>query len=267
MKIKILYEDKNILVIDKPAGVLVHGDGKEGPQPTAAAPKHKSKKEETIVDWFSLKYPKSKNVGEDILDLNGKLLIKKSGVVHRLDKETSGCLVLCKNTESYRDLKKQFQNHNIQKEYIAICLGWPKHETGIINLPIARSKSDFRKKDVVDRYEHTRGEEREALTRFKVLKNFEVKIRGKSYKFSLINFYPKTGRMHQIRVHAKSIGHVILGDKLYGDRGINAVFSKMVKRHLLHAKSIKFTIPEKEELFVVEADLPPDFKKFPIAKS
>ena len=266
MKIKILYEDNNLLVIDKPVGFSVHSDGKAtSPSETAGVSSLKKERERTIADWVLEKYPKLKKVGENVVNEEGKILIEKPGIVHRLDKETSGCLIIVKNQEAYENLKKQFQSHTIQKEYVAICVGWPKFDTGIINSPIARSKSDFRKKEIVDKLDNTRGEAREALTRYKVIKKIEYKFDKEIYKFSLIAFFPKTGRMHQIRVHAKSIGHPILGDKLYGNKGIELVFQKKVKRQLLHAKSIEFVNVENNKKQKVESEIPKDFKFLNIA--
>jgi 23S rRNA pseudouridine1911/1915/1917 synthase len=170
-------------------------------------------------------------------------------------------LIVCKNQITYENLKKQFQDHTIQKEYVAICVGWVKHDTGIINTPIARSKSDFRKKDVVKENDNTRGEERDALTRYKVLERFEMEANGKNLKLTLVSFYPKTGRMHQLRVHAKSIGFPILGDKLYGSKSAEETAKGMVFRHLLHAKSIEFENPETKTRQKIISSLPLDFQK------
>jgi 23S rRNA pseudouridine1911/1915/1917 synthase len=254
-KIEKLYEDENIVVINKPAGMNVHADGKV-----------KEIQPETIADWVLENYPKTKGVGENIrteqnISETGEMAeIEKPGIVHRLDKETSGCLIICKNENAYKNFKEQFQEHTVQKEYIAICAGWLKYETGIINKALARSKNDFRKKDVVTENHNTRGEEREALTRYKLLKRFEVEVGGKVFKLSMVNFYPKTGRMHQIRVHAKSLGHPVLGDKLYGSKAFEPSFRKIVTRHLLHAKSIEFDNLETLKRQKVESVLPADFE-------
>src|SRR3989344_2338939 len=129
MKIKILYEDANILAMDKPSGISVHGDGKT--------------KEKTLVDWILTNYPKMKNVGEPIVSNGVEIL--KPGIVHRLDKETSGVLLLAKNQKAYEVLKKQFQGRTLQKTYVAIVNGWLKNDKGIVNKPICRSPSDFRR--------------------------------------------------------------------------------------------------------------------------
>src|SRR5450830_1926082 len=137
MNIKILFEDKNILVIDKPAGIIVHSDGKN--------------KEKTIADWVLLNYPSTKNVGEPfIIEREGgdKEKILRPGIVHRLDKETSGVLIIAKNQKTFEFLKNQFQNHKVKKVYRAFVYGSisdPKaslltSKRGVINVPIGRSQ-------------------------------------------------------------------------------------------------------------------------------
>src|SRR3989344_3691838 len=159
MNVKVLYEDKDILAIEKPSGISVHSDGRT--------------KKETIADWVLKNYLKMKNVGENEVYENKKVKteIKKPGIVHRLDRETSGVLLLAKNKKAYEFLKSQFQNREIKKTYIAIVSGNVKTERGIINKPIGRSPKDFR------RYlsgRGARGEMRDAVTEYRVLKRFEA---------------------------------------------------------------------------------------------
>lgn len=229
-KIKILYEDKDILAIDKPVGFLVHSDGKAN--------------EKTIVDWFVKKYPKSKNIGEDMVTKDG-LVIKRSGVVHRLDKETSGVMLLAKTRTGFDCLKGQFQEHTIKKIYNAFVFGIPKVLRGIIDKPIGRSSYDFRKKTTE---RSMKGEERKAITTYIVL--------GSNNHYSFIKAIPQTGRTHQIRVHLKSIGHPIVSDYLYSPRKKNNLG---FKRTALHSKSIEF-LNTAGDLVRVESDFPEDFK-------
>ncbi len=251
VKIKILFENKNLLVLDKPAGFAVHGDGKIN--------------QKTIAEYILKNFPKLKGVGEN---LSG---IEKPGIVHRLDKDTTGCLVVAKNQESYENLKHQFQAKKIKKEYIALVWGNVKNDTGIIDLPIARSKSDFRKKEIVkitsSNKEKFRGEEREALTRYKVLQRLEMF----GEKVTLVAFFPETGRTHQIRIHSKSLGHPIVGDHLYGPtkESFEKKYFKNIKiknntRQLLHAKSITFFDPGEGEQVKIESPLPKDMKNVKI---
>jgi 23S rRNA pseudouridine1911/1915/1917 synthase len=234
MKIKILYEDKDILVIDKPSGISVHPDGRS--------------KEKTITDWFVKKYPKAKNVGESILVDDKE--IKKSGIVHRLDKETSGVLILAKNQKAYEFLKDQFKNREIRKFYNTIVSGFMKDERGIIKKSIGRSPNDFRKR-LAGR--GARGDLREATTEYSVIKRFE----DKKNKFTYLEVRPKTGRTHQIRVHMKFINHPVAHDSLYNP---NKPCPKGIERLALHAKSIEFK-DLKGNILKIESPLPPEFKK------
>ena len=236
-KIKVLYEDSNILAIDKPSGISVHADGRN--------------KEKTIADWVIKNFPKMKNVGENEIYENAKIKteIKKPGIVHRLDRDTSGVLLLAKNKKAYEFLKSQFQNREIKKTYVAIVSGWLKDERGVIKKPIGRSPTDFR------RYSATRGargEMREAITQYKVFKRFIAPS-----KFTYLEVYPKTGRTHQIRVHLKSIDHPIACDSLYNP---NSPCPKGITRMALHAKSIEFK-NLKGEMVKVESAIPKEFGK------
>lgn len=232
MKIKILYEDKNILVIDKPSGISVHPDGKNN--------------ENTITDWVMENYPEIENVGEPIGD------IKRPGIVHRLDRETSGVLILAKNQQAHQFLKKQFQDREIKKTYIAIVSGFVKKESDIIDEKIGRSPTDFRRR-LSGR--GARGEMREAITEYKVLKRFED---SNSNKFSLLEIYPKTGRTHQIRVHMKFINFPVACDKLYAPKNLCPVG---LNRLALHAKSIEFQNLDGRTL-KVESPIPKEFENF-----
>jgi 23S rRNA pseudouridine1911/1915/1917 synthase len=233
-KVKILFEDKDILVIDKPSGVFTHSDGRS--------------KEKTISDWFLKNYPKAKNVGESIFVDNKE--IKKPGIVHRLDKETSGVLLLAKNQKAFEFLKNQFKDREIKKTYNAIVSGWIKTDRGVINKPIGRSPADFRRR-LAGR--GARGELREAITEYKVLKRFEDK---KGNKFTFLEVYPKTGRTHQIRVHMKFLNYPIICDSLYNPKGF---CPKELGRLALHAKSIEFK-NLKGKVFKIESPLPKEIK-------
>ncbi len=245
MKIKVLFENSNLLVLDKPAGFVVHGDGKN--------------KQDSISEYILKNYKKIKGVGENLMaKIGGKIVeIEKPGIVHRLDKDTSGALVVAKNKSAYENLKNQFQEHKVKKEYIALVWGNLKHDTGIVDAAIARSKTDFRKKETVSF--KSRGEVREALTRYKVVKR--LSILGE--KVTLVAFYPETGRMHQIRIHSKTIGHAIVGDHLYGrvnSKFEKKYFGKLPVRQLLHARAISVHNPETGELIKVESPLPKDME-------
>jgi len=230
MKIKVLYEDSNILAIDKPSGIAVHSDGRS--------------KMKTVTDWVLKNYPKMKNVGEPMGD------IVRPGVVHRLDRETSGVLLLAKNQKAYEHLKSQFAGREMKKIYHAVVSGSVKNDHDIINKPIGRSPSDFRR-HLAGR--GARGELREAVTEYKVLKRFE----DKKNKFSYLEVKLKTGRTHQIRVHMKYLNYPVACDSLYNPgKPCPAGF----KRLALHAQSIEFkTLSDK--VVKVESLLPKELKK------
>jgi 23S rRNA pseudouridine1911/1915/1917 synthase len=147
---EILFENDDVLVINKPAGLMVHSDGK--------------RKEETLIDWIIEKYPELKNIGESIV-VDGEE-IDRPGIVHRIDEETSGVLIIAKTQSSFEHLKKQFQEHKIKKEYHAFVWGHFKEVEGILDVPIGRNKNDFRRWHAGC---GTRGELREAVTKWQVI--------------------------------------------------------------------------------------------------
>ena len=245
MRIKVLYEYKDILAIDKPSGISVHPDGRS--------------KEKTITDWVLENYPKLKGVGEP-MTFDGKEIVRP-GIVHRLDKDTSGVLVLAKNKKTYEFLKKQFQDREIKKTYLAIVSGWVKNESAIIDNPIGRSPSDFRRR-LAGR--GARGELRPAVTMYKVIKRFEDENKN---KFTYLEISPKTGRTHQIRVHMKYLNHPVACDSLYNPTG---ACPAGLKRLALHAKSIEFSAlgrsasgekDLKDKTIKVESPLPKDIER------
>lgn len=231
--IPIIYEDKDLLVINKPAGLNVHGDG--------------FREEETLAGWLMKKYPEISEVGESMVSQKGEE-IKKPGIVHRLDKETSGVMIIAKNQKTFEFLKKQFQNRETKKVYRAIVSGALKLSLGeekIINLPIGRSASDARKRVASPRI---RGTAREAVTIFRLIENL-----GTNYAY--VEAEPKTGRTHQIRAHFKAYNHPIIGDELYNPKDDGG---GLMKRQALHAYQLTVVLPGGErETFL--APLPPDF--------
>jgi 23S rRNA pseudouridine1911/1915/1917 synthase len=185
--IVILYEDDDILAINKPATLVVHYDGKTN--------------EPSVADWVMEKRPEMKDVGEPWHTPGGET-IYRPGIVHRLDRETSGVLILCKNQSSFDRMKMKFKNREIEKSYHAFVYGEMKDDKGTIDRPIARSRKDFR---LWSAQRGGRGEERPALTEYKVMKREE--------ECTFVEVNPKTGRTHQIRVHFKAINHPIVCDR------------------------------------------------------
>ncbi len=227
--IKILYEDDDVVAVDKPAGLVVHSDGRT--------------KEKTLTDWVVKKYPEAKFVGEE-MTLQDGTIIARPGIVHRLDRETSGVIVIAKNQAAFLFLKEQFQERETKKVYHAFVWGPVAEERGMIDRPIARSKADFR---LWTALRGKKGEEREAVTVYKTL------LRSKD--FSFLEVLPKTGRTHQIRVHLKAVGHPVIGDVLYAPkRGFALGFERLA----LHASSLTFTTLSGAEI-TARAPFPEDF--------
>ncbi len=240
MDIPILYEDENIVVISKPSGIMTHPDGRGNTK--------------TVSDWFAENYPDSENVGEPMRLVSGDV-INRPGIVHRLDTDTSGALILAKNQNSYEFLKKAFQAHDVQKTYIAFVYGKLASTSGVIDFPIGRSRKDFRLRSAQPK---ARGVLRDAVTKYKVVENIG--------SHSLVMLFPKTGRTHQIRVHLKAIHHPVVCDTLYApkhkcDLGIN--------RLGLHAYKLDIPMISGNRMEFI-ADIPDDFSdaisKFPNAK-
>lgn len=231
-RIGVLYEDKNFLAVYKPAGVLTHAIKK------SKSKNQKSKLDErTLTAWLIKNYPEIKNVGDE----PGI----RPGIVHRLDKDTSGVLLIARNQKYFEYLKKLFQTGRMKKNYLALVWSRVEPKTGIIEKPI-RLKSGTVKRTV------WRGEiEKEAITEYYVQKHFQFQ----SVAFSLLKVTPKTGRTHQIRVHLASIGHPIVGDALYGRK--ENPFG--LKRQFLHAESLEFSVAEGRKI-KIEAELPDDLK-------
>jgi 23S rRNA pseudouridine1911/1915/1917 synthase len=223
---EILYEDEDVLAVNKPAGMVMHSDGRTN--------------EPSVSSWFIERYPEARNVGEKLGN------IEKPGIVHRLDKDTSGAVLLAKTEGGYTSLKRQFKNREAEKTYHLFVYGLVKDDQGTINMPIGRSASDFRKRTT---NRGVRGRVREALTYWRVLK------RGRETTF--LEVRPKTGRTHQIRVHMKAIHHSVVADRTYAPKKSNTLG---FKRLALHARSLKFKNTEGKETLIT-APYPDDFQK------
>jgi 23S rRNA pseudouridine1911/1915/1917 synthase len=197
MELPILYEDADIVAVAKPSGVMTHGDGHT--------------KNETVADWFAARYPASAEVGSTQRLPSGEEL-KRPGIVHRLDTDTSGVLVLAKTPEAYEFLKSAFHERDAKKTYLAAVYGAPKEKKGVIDFAIGRSRKDFRLRSAQPK---ARGTMREALTRYEVLATDAGSEEGAQVKPALLKVMPETGRTHQIRVHLKAIHHPVVCDPLY----------------------------------------------------
>lgn len=235
LTIPIIFEDRNILVVNKPPGISVHGDG--------------VREEETLVDWILENYPKMKGVGEKGYAPQGGE-IERPGVVHRLDKDTSGVLILAKNKKTHAFLKEQFQERQTEKTYQVLVHGLIKDDVGLIQAPIGKSKGDFRKRTTAQPI----GIVRDAITEYKVLERFPVREKV-GYDITYLEAYPKTGRTHQIRVHMKYLHHPVLCDSLYG--GKLPCLPEM-GRLALHASELQIQVPGGGKM-TFKAPLPGDF--------
>jgi 23S rRNA pseudouridine1911/1915/1917 synthase len=246
--VTVLYEDKDLIVVDKPAGLMVHPDGRD------AGP--------FLTDWVLANYPKTAKVGEPTRALDGTTILRP-GIVHRLDRETSGALIIAKTAAAHAHLKKQFQDRTVVKKYLAFVWGDMGEEFGTITRSIGRNTSDFRKWSA---QRGARGELRLAETYWSSVARVDVSLevagmtekfdQEKSEKFTLIEVEPKTGRTHQIRVHLVSIHHPVVGDSLYAPKRPTALG---FERTALHARSVQF-IDLAGKMVKVVAPLPKDFK-------
>jgi len=226
--IDILHEDDDIIVINKQPGLVVH-----------PAPGHHSG---TLVNALLYHCPKLKGIG-------GAL---RPGIVHRLDKDTSGVLVVAKNDRAHLHLSRQFKSRRVKKEYLALVYGKMESDSGSVSLPIGRHPVDRKKMSINSR------KSRVAETTWQIRECFELA--------SLIEVNLKTGRTHQIRVHCAAIKHPVMGDKVYGTRktGKNAPYGKnlfgSVPRQMLHAWRIVLTHPVTEAIVSFEAPIPSDMQ-------
>lgn len=220
--ITVLYEDQDLLVLNKAPGLVVHPDA--------------GRRHGTLVNALLYHYPGLPGIGG----------VERPGIVHRLDKETSGCLVVVKTEEAHQALTRQFQMRQIEKKYLALVHGLVTDEARRITLPIGRHESERKKMGVRTR------KGREAETTYRVLRRLR--------DCTLLEVSPATGRTHQIRVHLSAIGHPVVGDTLYGGRRERKTRLK-APRQLLHAWKLSFTHPIGGHRIAVTAPLPEDFQQ------
>jgi 23S rRNA pseudouridine1911/1915/1917 synthase len=213
MPLDIIYEDDDLLVVDKPAGLTVH--------PAPGHPSH------TLINAILSHFPHLADIGDSL----------RPGVVHRLDKDTSGVMLVAKNSVAQANLAEQFKTHTVAKAYLVLVKGHLTPENGIIEAAIGRDPRNRKRMAVV-----TRG--REARTEYQV-----VKYIG---NYTLLEVRPETGRTHQIRVHLSAIGYPVVADPVYG------VKSAHLSRQFLHASRLGFKLPSSGEYVEFTSDLPPD---------
>ena len=213
----VIYQDSEIMVIDKPPGMVVH-----------PAPGHM---DGTLVNAIIHMCPDLKGIGGEL----------RPGIVHRLDKDTSGLIVVAKTENAHNNISLQIRQRTIEKEYIALGLGYVKPLEGVIEAPIGRDRNNRKRMAIVEGG-------RESRTKYKVIRQ------PKGY--SLLEIRPETGRTHQIRVHFASIGHPLAGDTVYGGKTTG------LSRHFLHANRLGFCLPSTDKYTEFEAPLPADLRLF-----
>lgn len=216
----IIFENDDLIVVNKPAGMVVH--------PAAG---HASG---TLVNAVLGYDPDMEGIGGE----------ERPGLVHRLDKETSGLIVLAKNERAHNWLQEQFRLRKVEKTYLALVDGKPPTPAGRVEAPIGRDPSHRKKMAIV-----SAGKGREAVSEYKTLEVFK--------EHTLLEFHPQTGRTHQIRLHCAFLGCPIVGDSVYGKRN----FTLEIKRHFLHAFRLKITLPNEKQPHTFEAELPDELKK------
>ncbi len=240
--LEIVYEDENLIVLNKPAGMVTH-------------PAYKNDSS-TLVNalLFHISKNEKSNNEEGLSNLNGA---ERAGIVHRLDKNTSGLLVIAKDEETHRRLSKLFSRHDIEREYWAVVWGHFKNKTGVVEKSLGRSQAD-RKKVVV------REDGKHAVTHYEVIKEFDF--------LTLLKLKLETGRTHQIRAHMHSIGHPVFGDPDYEGRKPHSVqltnklkeqtkeLLELIPRQALHAKVLGFVHPVTGKPVRFESELPEDMK-------
>ena len=238
----VLYEDDDLAIVNKPAGMMVHA---------GAGPTEDARNRGTLVNALLHRFRKLSELGGDL----------RPGIVHRLDKETSGLIVVAKNDVAHRKLAEQFSSRKVHKKYSALVHGWPKKAKGTINAPIARDVS--RRTRMTTR--GARG--RDAVSHYEVTE----KIESPYGKFAVVEVRIETGRTHQIRVHMASLGHPVVGDTLYGAPGelrvtkaVKGIPSKIasVDRNFLHAAAIELRQPRTGEALSFASPIPQELEAF-----
>jgi 23S rRNA pseudouridine1911/1915/1917 synthase len=231
-EIEVIFEDDDILVLNKPSGVIVNkADTTKG--------------ELTVQDWLE-QGPRANLYQKPTVDEESDFY-NRAGIVHRIDKETSGILIVAKNKVSFENLQAQFKERKVEKTYIALTHGKVVPEEGEIAVPVGRLPWNRKRFGVL-------AGGKEAVTHYKVISYFESPIKQKE-ELTLLELFPKTGRTHQIRVHLKYINHPIFGDEFYAGRKTSRDDRKILQRFFLHAKKINFFHPKTGKRVEFESSL------------
>lgn len=238
---KIIYQDENLAVLDKPAGVLVH--------PTEAHEKN------TLVDFIIKKWPALRQGFGRQADQS------RIGIVHRLDKDTSGLIIIAKNPQAQKFLQAQFKNREIEKKYLTLVLGKVEPVQGEIITQISREKGDTVKQKISSFSFSWDKNSKQAISYYHVIKNYTYDLRLMTYDLSLLEVEIKTGRMHQIRAQLAHKGWPVIGDQLYNTKESKRISDALgLSRQFLHAYKLQFTLPSKE-IKQIHLDLPEDLQR------
>ncbi len=235
---QIIFNDENYAVLNKPAGIIVNNADT-------------SRNVVTVQDWVEENFKLSENKENEE---EKSEFLKRGGIVHRLDKETSGALIIALNEDSFVFLQNQFKERTVKKEYIALCHGKMIEESEI-NVPIGRLPWNRMRFGVIP-------QGRESHTKFKTIAHYHLNEGRTFEELSLLRVFPITGRTHQIRVHLQYAGHPIFADPLYGGRKTYNHDKKYLSRHFLHAEKISFISPTTKEKVSYEAPLTPELSSF-----
>lgn len=225
MNIPVIFEDENFLIINKPSGLVVHP--------------FDNSSEMTLVDYLKKSHPDIFTVADNSFTLQNGETVHLGGIVHKLDRETSGVMVIAKNETTFSELKKAFLEHTTKKVYLALVEGNIEADSLRINAPLGRNKKSYKQ---VAFPENPRGELREAVT--------DLTVILRNNKLTLVKLEPHTGRTHQLRAHMTHIEHPIVGDIAYGS-------TVEASRIMLHAQNLTFILGNKQHSF--EAPLPKEF--------
>lgn len=224
MHIPVIFEDSDIIVLDKPSGIVVHP--------------FDFSTEETVLDFLHIRIPETFSIDNSIILQDGRT-IALGGIVHKLDRETSGVLVVAKKQATFDELREQFLSNKVEKKYIALVEEIIEQDSFTIDAPLGRGKKDYKQST---NPVNPRGPLRDAIT--------EVHVLTRKENTTLVGLAPKTGRTHQLRAHMASIGHPIVGDIAYGSISKDS-------RIMLHAESISFILGKEKRSF--SSPLPPEF--------
>ena len=238
-EINIIYEDDDILVLDKPSGVIVNkADTTRG--------------ELTVQDWLEERW-QTTNSQWQTADRETDFY-KRAGIVHRIDKETSGILLVAKNLSSFENLQAQFKDRKVEKAYVALVHGLVEPAEGEIAVTVGRLPWNRKRFGVL-------AGGKEAVTRYRAISNFKFLIsKNKEEELTLLELYPKTGRTHQIRVHLKYINHPIFGDEFYAGRKTARDDRKILQRFFLHAQKISFFHPRTGKRVEFKSEFPQELQ-------